>query len=481
MTTKKSRTKTRKSESDLAGSGIQFGRRTFIKGAVAVPLVAACGSDTESASTSDGGATPDAQAGHDVTAADTALDSSVPAYDPSDVVEDTTAFPLPVQSGAMTQNSAIVWGFSATEAPVHLRVWPNGSPEPGAAEEMTPVDGYLKVNADALQAATHYNFAFFIGPQDAPTGRSVIGSFRTTAAAGDLPTVTLAATTCTKDWNAPYQALSVISKTPVDALCHLGDMSYNDMASTREEYRAAWQETLRDPGYRDVLPSTGMYMTWDDHEIANNDWSTLPAAHREAGIEAFFETLPVPRGEGNRLWGSYRLGDTVEVFVLDCRSERVAEPAEPGGKRLYMSVAQMDWLKGALTDSPCRYKAIMSSVPITAMESDWPTADTWNGYPNQRNELLDHITSGISGVIFLAGDYHFGGVSRVEADGPRASINEVLVGPGASSPNPLIGSVEIAPALAETFVPAKQWDHYATRHAATFLTFDPAKDEVAVR
>ena len=133
------------------------------------------------------------------------------------------------------------------------------------------------------------------------------------------------------------------------------------------------------------------------------------------------------------------LGDSVEFFVLDCRSERQEETRE-GAEAIYISRAQMDWLKSALADSPCHFKAILTSVPITA----WPELlsvvidDRWEGYRSQREELLDWIVEeDVSNVFFISGDFHCGAVTRVEPSGPRSGLYEVLVGPGGNANNPL--------------------------------------------
>jgi hypothetical protein len=63
--------------------------------------------------------------------------------------------------------------------------------------------------------------------------------------------------------------------------------------------------------------------------------------------------------------------------------------------------------------------------------------DRWEGWPGQRDELLDYITGEeIRGVLFVSGDFHHCTLARVEADGDRSRIFEVLVGPAGSNLNP---------------------------------------------
>ena len=76
----------------------------------------------------------------------------------------------------------------------------------------------------------------------------------------------------------------------------------------------------------------------------------------------------------------------------------------------------MTWLKQGLSDSPCVFKVILNSVPITNMPFlfDLGADDSWVGYEAQREEILSHISDGVTGAVWLAGDFHFGAVTRVE-------------------------------------------------------------------
>ena len=128
------------------------------------------------------------------------------------------------------------------------------------------------------------------------------------------------------------------------------------------------------------------------------------------------------------------------------------------------------------------FKVIVNTVPIAEMTDSWPVEDNWNGYASQRTALLDHIVDNdISGVWFLSGDYHLGSSHSVATEGKYAGIREIMVGPGASSPNPLLGAVQLSPELAESIVPAAQFDYYSLDYAATRITFDPKSDSVHVQ
>src|SRR5690606_3682142 len=103
-----------------------------------------------------------------------------------------------------------------------------------------------------------------------------------------------------------------------------------DGAENLEEYRRKWRDWMQSDGYKRGLATVGHYACGDDHEVDNNrNPETISAAHREAALLAFVEHVAVEPGPDQRLWRSYRWGDTAEILVLDCRSER--KPSTSGG------------------------------------------------------------------------------------------------------------------------------------------------------
>ena len=154
-----------------------------------------------------------------------------------------------------------------------------------------------------------------------------------------------------------------------------------------------------------------------------------------------FENLPILRDPANpqRLWRNIRWGDTAEIFVLDCRSEKK-------WPENYVSDAQMNWLKVGLSESTAVFKLILNSVPIgdfpAAFDTPITAINRWQRYRAQRDEILRHIDDGhIKGVLWLSGDFHLGSVAKIGKTGPGSTSYEVLAGPGAQAPNPFLSSV----------------------------------------
>ena len=384
-------------------------------------------------------------------------------------------FPLGVQAGSMRLESVILWSYSTHKGQHWFAVWPEDSDPLSSAQvhEVESHDGYLKRLIEGLTPNTRYNYgAFTDSDQWSPLGR-----FQTTFEPDYLGPILVGATSCTASGRAPFPSLSLLAEQPLDLFCHLGDMSYNDGAETLEDFRAGWRRTLSLPEYQSLLSSVGTYQTWDDHEITDDEkLELLPPEAVRHGKRAYFEATPTASNPSGSLWMSYRWGRSAEFFILDCRQER-----DPELER-YISSAQMAWLKSALAESPCHFKVILNSVPIAHLPEIWLTErDRWQGYPEQRDELLDFlIDTPIKNTWFLSGDFHFGALWRVEASGPRSHLWEVLCGPGGSAPSKRHTLATSSPELYTLFFDPEQVSYASGEWAATTILFDPINDRVTL-
>lgn len=417
----------------------------------------------------------------DTTTGDELCAGEVIAFDPEAIPLDDETFPLAVMAGEMKPTSIMVTVFIADGAPKTLRIW-RKSQEDGFVEliheaPMIPTpEGYAKLAVEGLCPGTWYYYGFFAGDPDAFTGRSIIGEVRTAIADDALETLTIAMTACNGS-SLDWPALEVTADEYYDVFIHLGDMAYNDGAETLEEYRASWKKYLSVAGFKLAYARAGLYATWDDHEIDDNsnfDRETMDPQElqrRQNAMDAYFELVPIDaEGPSYRLWRSFRWGMTAEIIVLDCRYER--RPSQ----KLYISALQMMFLKDRLLNSPCHFKIVMNSVPITNMPLPWDIAanDRWEGYPGQRKEVMDFITQNdITNVWFLSGDFHVCFVSRLEPSGSALAnrTREIAVTGGNENPIPEI--------LTQLNQP--QFDYGTHKARGCVLTFDPMADAVNVR
>jgi phosphodiesterase/alkaline phosphatase D-like protein len=444
-------------------------RREVLAGGVAV-AAAACVSPTS------GPPTIDAQ---------TFDKASRVVFSPAAVATSEALFPQTVSSGAMKADSVLLWTRS-TATTVTLRVWRDVGSQTEVAlvsEQVLQVPaehGNVKATIDGLAPATWYSYAFFSSDLSA---RSPIGRVRTAFPADWREPLTVGATSCASYRYRPFTPLEALARQPMDLWLHLGDVAYNDGADSLASFREKWRDQLKDPGYRALFPAAGAYLVWDDHEFINNvdpEVMRVDSGLITSAVTTFRETLPV---EEDRAWRSYRWGLTAEFFLLDLRLERKPSSRE-GPDAQFISPAQLAWLQEGLSTSPCHFKVVLTSVPITTFPiASWPgRADRWQGYAAQREKLLAFLEAqAVKNVWFVSGDIHLGTIMRIDATGPRRKYFEVCVGP-AGNVNPLSVVIEsgVQRDIAD-FFPPEQFLYQAGAFQATTLTFDPKADTVRVR
>jgi len=371
--------------------------------------------------------------------------------------------------------------FIADAAPKTLRIWRH-SDDPDLIEliheeMMIPdEDGYAKLMIEGLCPGTWYRYAYFDGEPDAFAARSLIGEFRTAIEEETLEPLTIAMSACNGD-SFDWPALDYTADEYYDMFIHLGDMAYNDGMVTLEEFRTNWRKYLGSDGFKNVYSRSGLYATWDDHEIDDNgnfDRETMDPdelERRQNAMDAYFELLPIDaEGPNYRLWRTFRWGLTAEFIILDCRYERKPSIDQ------YISPEQMLFLKDRLLNSPCHFKIVVNSVPITNMPTIWDVAasDRWEGYPDQRDEVLDHINANtIENVWFISGDFHVTFVSRLEPNGDdlASRTREIAITGGEQNPIPEF--------IAGLNPP--QFDYGRHRARGCLLTLDPISNAVNVR
>lgn len=356
-------------------------------------------------------------------------------------------------------------GFSTANLPIGPIVHRTAVPlDPGDA-------GFIRFDLRSAEVAfrPHTDHAFvFVSTEH----RSPVGRFKTPPAVDATPVITLGVTSCASYTFRPFQVLERASESELDAFILLGDTTYADDARSLDDYRGNWQRNLQQPGYTKLRPRIPTIATWDDHEVDNN-WNpeTFDGARLVSATRCFFEHT-TPRSASPQIWRSLRFGHTVEVFVLDCRGER-RPSTRTSNDPLYLSNAQRDWLVAGLNDSPCMFKLVANTVSI----AKWPPLylggdDRWQGYAKQREHVLSQ-TADTTGVIWVAGDFHFGSVHRIDPpDGPFHEMTEVLVGPVAHL-NPALSIVELTG-------DKRQFEWLSGERNYGRFIFDPAANKLTI-
>lgn len=349
-------------------------------------------------------------------------------------------------------------------------------------------DFTVKVDADGLEAGTHYYYDFGALGERSPVGRT------RTAPTGLVSHARLAVTSCANYPAGFFNAYRRIAERgDIDFVLHLGDYLYEypngvlgDGASigrlpdpdreivTLEEYRERHAQYKRDPDLQEVHRQYPFVAIWDDHEVANNayrdgatnhqpdsegDW----AARKADAMRAYFEWMPIRArepGNSERIYRQFAWGDLFDLVLLDTRfagrDARIDGNCDLPGlldpARSILGDEQEAWLLDALQASSARGthwrllgQQVMFGQLSDVAEGCVTRPDHWDGYPESRARVLDGIRQrAIDNVVILTGDAHsswafdiadnpFDAVSYNAATGD-GSLAVEFVTPGVSSP-----------------------------------------------
>jgi len=411
----------------------------FLLGAL-VALVAGCGEE-------------EGEGERAATATPTATVGASPAATPT---PSEAAFPYGVASGDVTDSGVILWTRVDAEGEVTAEVALDGQFEQvgatGKLQAKAEDDFVVTLAIEGLDPDESYFYRFL-----SPDGTaSATGTFRTAPAEDVASDVVFAYSGDSAAHLKPFPLLSAVRQDDPDFFIYLGDTVIADpevegfpTATTLPEYRQLYKDNREDEHLRELLAATSTYAIWDDHEVVNDfDSETVDPDMLAAGLQAFFEYMPIRRSldDPSRLYRSFRWGKDVELFILDERQYRSAEAfcydeegeteqfptriadeacvqALRDPSRTMLGTEQKAWFKQALLDSDAKFKFIINEVPMS--ELLLLPYDRWEGYPAEREELLNFITdNGIENVIFLTTDLHGAVVNTLEN-----GCIEIITGP----------------------------------------------------
>ncbi|MEV4945821.1 alkaline phosphatase D family protein [Streptomyces sp. NPDC053755] len=356
--------------------------------------------------------------------------------------------------GSLTGPDVTV-GWEVAEDPAFGRTVARGTTTARAVSDHT-----VKADVRGLRPATAYWFRFTVGDTVSPVGRT-----RTTAAA-DATTdgVRFGVVSCA-NWESGYFSAyrHLAARADLDAILHLGDYIYEYAAgaypdaaySVRRhepkheivslaDYRTRHATYKTDPDLQALHAAHPVIAIWDDHEVANDAWAGgaenhTPGAEGEwaarvaAAKQAYFEWMPVRASTEGTVYRRLRFGKLADLHLLDLRSFRSQQATIGSGsvddpERTLTGRAQLDWLKSGLAGSDATWKLVGTSVMISPVafgslpahllgpvaellglpkEGLAVNVDQWDGYTDDRKELLAHLTGrSIRNTVFLTGDIH---------------------------------------------------------------------------
>jgi alkaline phosphatase D len=315
------------------------------------------------------------------------------------------------------------------------------------------VNHSVKARVTGLKPHKRYWYRFETRDRHSPVGR-----FQTALPPDSNETVRFGFFSCANFTDGFYNAYAALAREDLDFVISLGDYIYAEVtdevgggravrddrigkpnpyypttlreAATLPEYRAKYALYRTDDSLRRMHQLLPVVATWDDHEVLNNyandaDDGGVPLrrrfsrARRDAAYQAFFESMPVFARGKSQIFRSQRHGRTVELTMLDERQYREDQPCYDAlafpcrswdRARTMLGRRQLGFLKSRLAASPAAWKVIGGQsliMPNRVHDGEYQRFDSWQGYPREREELLQHLAQrGIKDVVFLAGDVH---------------------------------------------------------------------------
>jgi alkaline phosphatase D len=330
-----------------------------------------------------------------------------------------TGLSLGYVAGDATEDGVVVWARAEPGSYVTLHY----GPEPGLREFSSI--GPLAAAADAdhcvqfqlrnLPCATVcYYRAAVVGKAPGPIAR-----FVTAPGADDHRKVVFCFSADTRQSYKPFTVMDAVRAQGADFFLHLGDTIYadrNGVATRLPEFWTKYRINRDDAATQALHAQTNVYVTWDDHEVADNYLPGHPLA--AVGQKAFLDYWPMLRDprQPNKIYRSFRWGKALELFILDVRQYR--NPA----LGTMLGQPQKEWLLDGLAKSSAIFKFI-----ATAVTMDGGGSDRWDGYPKERAEIIRFINDKrIPGVVFLSADLHYAAITRIRGGG---GLRDIAAGP----------------------------------------------------
>lgn len=314
------------------------------------------------------------------------------------------AFRHGVASGDPTTRGAILWTRVSPPAghgaavPVTWHVAEGDRPvESGQAEARPARDFTVKVEPGKLRPGRDYTYWF-----EANGTRSPVGRFRTLPE-GHTADAVFAVVSCQLYPGGFFNAYRQIAGLErLDAILHLGDYIYEygregyggEMGRklarevdppheivTLADYRTRHAQYKADPDLQAAHARAAMIAVWDDHETANDSFTTGAQNHqpategdwakrKAAAMQAYFEWMPIRDPVPGRPWEainrSFQFGDLATLAMVETRllarsqqADALVGKTDPAAilkvrddpSREMLGAEQRRWLEGELAAS----------------------------------------------------------------------------------------------------------------------------------
>lgn len=350
------------------------------------------------------------------------------------LIVDTAVAQDKIQSGPMvgysTMKEVLLWVQTTEQATVSIEYFEKENPEQKystKAIQTTSENGFVaKLIADKVYPGKEYSYSVYVDgnkierdyPMEFQTQQ--LWQWRT-----DPPEIEFAIGSCTyvnepdmdrpgKPYGSDYEIFENIHKKRPDFMLWLGDNTYlrepDWNSRTGILHRYTHTRSLKE--MQPLLASTHNYAIWDDHDFGpNNADSSFWMKNTSSEIFKLFWGNPhYDVLENGGITSSFTWGD-IQFFLLDNRYYRTSN-RNYTTERQILGKEQIDWLINALTASYASFKFIVIGNQVISTEAEHENYAT---FPKEQQYLLRRLReSKVEGVIFLDGDRHHTGLSKMK-------------------------------------------------------------------
>ncbi|MBO2008773.1 alkaline phosphatase D family protein [Hymenobacter negativus] len=273
------------------------------------------------------------------------------------------------------------------------------------------------VDVPGLAANTKYYYRF---RNERTKAESVVGETRTLPTGSQASSVKLAVVSCANFQAGLFNVYGAVAASDADAVVHLGDYiyeygagGYGTTGSTAalnrahlpateilslSDYRTRYRQYRSDKQLQRAHQLKPFICVWDDHEYANDAYTTGAENHqpategnfedrKRAANQAWFEYLPARTTDKSKIYRRFEFGNLVNLLMLDTRivgrdkqlslsdyfsSTGVFNAAAFGTawqnpSRSMLGADQRAWLGSALGGSSARWQVLGSQVLMGKM------------------------------------------------------------------------------------------------------------------
>ena len=212
--------------------------------------------------------------------------------------------------------------------------------------------------------------------------------------------------------NQPSPALEKYVEAKPDLCLWIGDNVYADTRDDPSYIQKCYDALAAKPAFQQLRKQSTFMAVWDDHDYGlNNEGKKYPLKEQSKEIFRKFweheERIPEDR-DGVYHADIIGKGDnTLQVIMLDARYNR----DDPGDEGDMLGEPQWQWLEEQLK-KPAKLRLIVSGAQFLLQRET--KFETWAKFPKSQKRLFKLIeTTGAKGVVLIAGDQHYGEVTRV--------------------------------------------------------------------